>query len=42
MNKLGNRIDTLERTVATDTGELESEEPENEESDENHSFDEFL
>lgn len=42
MNKLGNRIDTLERTVATDTEELESEEPETEESDENHSFDEFL
>lgn len=42
MNELGNRIDTIERTVTTDAGDLKSEEPETEESDENHSFDEFL
>ena len=41
MNELGNRIDTLERTFATETGEVESEEPETEESDKNHSLGEF-
>jgi len=42
MSELGNRIDTLERTVATDTGEYESEEVESEESDEDHALEEFL
>ena len=41
MNELGNRIDTLERTFATETGEVEPEETETEESDENHSLGEF-
>lgn len=42
MSDLGDRIDTLERTVGTDTGEFESEEVESEESDEDHALEEFL
>jgi len=42
MSDLSNRIDTLERTVATDAGESESEEVESEESDEDHELEEFL
>ncbi|WP_246286438.1 site-specific integrase [Natronomonas gomsonensis] len=42
MDQLGDRIDTLERIIAEDTEEQESEEPETGESDDHHSFDEFL
>ena len=42
MDQLGNRIDTLERIIAEDSEEQESEEPETGESDDHHSFDEFL
>jgi integrase len=41
MNKLGNRIDTLERTLAADAEEFESKEPETEESENDHSLEEF-
>jgi integrase len=41
MDQLGNRIDSLEQFVAADTIEHESDEPDTEESDEHHSFDEF-
>jgi integrase len=41
MNELGIRIDTLERTLATETGDVESHEPQTEENEENHSLGEF-
>ncbi|EMA29059.1 hypothetical protein C444_16883 [Haloarcula japonica DSM 6131] len=42
MNELENRIDTLDRTLAADTIEVGSEELETEESDGDHSLEEFL
>ncbi len=42
MNDLGDRIAALERAFATETGEIEPEEPETEENGENHSLGEFL
>lgn len=42
MNKLKNRIDTLDQTLAAETTEVEPEELETEESDDDHSLEEFF
>ena len=42
MNNLKNRIDTLDQTLAAETTEVEPEELETEESDDDHSLEEFF
>ena len=42
INQLGSRIDTLEQAITRDTKDPDSKEPKIEESDADHSIEEFL